>query len=139
MDLATHDGEERCKLAADHTSPDDPDTLRLAAQNGEPFGYDANGNLTTSARSTYAYTPENWLAASVNSGNAVAYLYDGDGWRARKSATGDTTYYLRGPSGELLTEWHDLGSSARARDYVYAGTRLIAAVDRPVPLTFACV
>ena len=47
-----------------------------------------------------------------------------DGVRS-EAVTGDTTFYLRGPGGELLTEWHDLGATARARDYVYAGTRLI--------------
>jgi YD repeat-containing protein len=116
----------------------DPDTLRLTAQNGVPFGYDQNGNLTSTSTATYTYTPENWLATSNAAGSDTAYFYDGDGWRARKTVTGETTLYLRGPSGELLTEWHDLGATARARDYVYAGARLLSAIDRPVSPLSTC-
>jgi YD repeat-containing protein len=116
----------------------DPDTLRLMAQNGVPFTYDQNGNLTNTSSATYTYTPENWLAAATLDGNSATYLYDADGWRARKAVTGDTTLYLRGPSGELLTEWHDLGATARARDYVYAGNRLLSAIDRPVAPLSMC-
>ena len=108
----------------------DSATLRLTAQNGRSFGYDSNGNLISEPGRTYTYTPENWLA-TVN-GTQAAYLYDADGWRAKKTAADDATFHLRGPSGELLTEWHDLGATARARDYVYAGTRLISAIDKPV-------
>ena len=116
----------------------DPDTLRLTAQNGVPFGYDQNGNLTSTSTGTYTYTPENWLATASGMGKTAAYFYDADGWRAKKTVTGETTLYLRGPAGELLTEWHDLGTTARARDYVYAGTRLVSAIDRPVSPLSTC-
>jgi YD repeat-containing protein len=116
----------------------DPNTLRLTAQNGVPFTYDQNGNLTSTSSATYTYTPENWVAAAAVNGNHATYLYDADGWRARKVVAGDTTLYLRGPSGELLTEWHDLGATARARDYVYAGNRLLSAIDRPVAPLSMC-
>ena len=116
----------------------DPDTLRLMAQDGVPFTYDQNGNLTSTSSATYTYTAENWLAAATVNGNSATYLYDADGWRAKKAVAGDTTLYLRGPSGELLTEWHDLGATARARDYVYAGNRLLSAIDRPVAPLSTC-
>ena len=115
----------------------DANSLRLTAQNGLPFGYDNNGNLISSSTATYTYTPENWLATASTTSGQASYAYDADGWRAKRVVTGDTTFFLRGPGGELLTEWHDLGATARARDYVYAGTRLIGAVDKPVTST-AC-
>jgi YD repeat-containing protein len=116
----------------------DPDTLRLMAQNGVPFTYDQNGNLTSTSSATYTYTPENWLATATDNGNSATYLYDADGWRAKKTIAGDTIFYVRGPLGELLTEWHDLGGTARARDYVYAGARLLSAIDRPVAPLSTC-
>ena len=108
------------------------------AQNGVPFTYDQNGNLTSTSSATYTYTPENWLATATDNGNSATYLYDADGWRAKKTIAGDTIFYVRGPVGELLTEWHDLGGTARARDYVYAGTRLLSAIDRPVAPLSTC-
>jgi hypothetical protein len=49
----------------------------------------------------------------------------------KRSANGSNTYFLRGAGGELLTEWKDLGTgTGTARDYVYAGSRLLNAVVR---------
>ena len=110
-------------------------TLRLIAQNDQPIGYDANGNLTSKGGTAFTYTPENWVASATGGGGAATYAYDADGWRVRKASSGRTTFYLRGPSGELLTEWHITGGSARARDYVYAGSRLLSAIDKPVRST----
>ena len=133
-----YDAHGNRQSASGSTYAYDPDTLRLAAQNGVPFGYDNNGNLTSTPTATYTYTPENWLATATDTGNQATYLYDADGWRTKKAVTGDTTLYLRGPGGELLTEWHDLGATARARDYVYAGSRLLSAIDRPVAPLSTC-
>ena len=133
-----YDAHGNRRTNANGTYVYDPGTLRLMAQNGVPFTYDQNGNLTSTSSATYTYTPENWLAAATVNGNSATYIYDADGWRAKKEVGGDTTVYLRGPSGELLTEWHDLGATARARDYVYAGNRLLSAIDRPVAPLSTC-
>jgi YD repeat-containing protein len=106
------------------------DTLRLTSQNGVPFTYDSNGNLTSKATTTFTYTPENWLGSVTEGSNQTTYAYDAGGWRAKKTTATETTYYLRSLTGELLTEWHNLGATARVRDYVYAGTRLVSAIDR---------
>jgi hypothetical protein len=45
------------------------------------------------------------------------------------SATG-TTFYIRGPHGELLTEWQDPSTDWTARDYVYVGSRMIASITK---------
>ena len=110
----------------------DVTTLRLIAQNGVPVGYDANGNLTSQGSAAFSYTPENRLASATVSGASTSYAYDADGWRTRRASSRGATFYLRGPAGELLTEWHISGGSARARDYIYAGSQLLSAVDKPV-------
>ncbi|NOT28011.1 MAG: RHS repeat protein [Acidobacteria bacterium] len=117
----------------------EPTTLRLSNQNGGAYTYDANGNQTSSPVGTFTYTPENWLASASVSGGTKTYAYNGDGWRVKQVATGDTTLFVRGLGNELLTEYHNLGTTARARDYVYAGSRLLAAIDKgAVPFTSTC-
>jgi YD repeat-containing protein len=115
-------------------------TLRLSQQGSTTFGYDSNGNLTTASGTsggTYTYTPENWLKTATGGGATTTYTYDADGWRTKKTAPGEMTFYLRGPTGELLTEWRNQMTSAVARDYVYAGSRLLSAIDRPMtPMAF---
>jgi YD repeat-containing protein len=106
----------------------DPNTLRLMSQYGVPFTYDNNGNLKSAPGRAYAYTPENWLQTAVVDNVVHAYEYDADGWRLKKLTPAGVTYYLRGLNGELLTEWTNPGPSGVVRDYVYAGSRLLAAI-----------
>lgn len=54
--------------------------------------YDANGNTVTSGGNSYAYEFENRLT-SLN-GGALSIVYDGDGNRVSKTASGVTTNYL---------------------------------------------
>jgi hypothetical protein len=52
-------------------------------------------------------------------------------WRLKKAIdNGDIHYYVRGPNGMLLTDWWNSapGGQAEVRDYIYAGSRLIAVV-----------
>jgi len=57
----------------------------------------------------------------------VSYAYDADMWRVKKQITGSaTTCYLRDPGGRLLTEWQNSSPNATVKDYIYAGSRLIA-------------
>jgi hypothetical protein len=83
----------------------------------------------------YTYTPQNMLeTATVVTGTAT-YTYDGDDWRVKRSAGGSTSYYLRGPNGQLLEEWKDPGTSTGLiRDYIYAGSRLLSRVDKSTTL-----
>lgn len=62
--------------------------------------YDNNGSTTASGGIPYAYDVENRLT-NYNSG-AVTFVYDGDGYRVRKTVSGVTTFYLvddRNPTG----------------------------------------
>lgn len=71
------------------------------------------------------------VASATKSSVTATYAYDADSQRERKTIGSSSTYFLRGKGGELLTEWTDPGTSnGRARDYVYLGSRLLAAVAR---------
>jgi len=106
-------------------------TLRLSNQNGTAFTYDNNGNTLTAGSATYTYTPQNQVATSANLGVSANYAYDADEQRVSKTTAGSTTYYIRGPGGELLTEWTDPGTSTGiVRDYINMGSRLLSAVTK---------
>lgn len=107
-------------------------TLRIKAQNGSPFGYDPNGNLTSTTNGTFTYTPDNMMETSVGPGGSASYRYDADGWRAKKESGGSVSFFLRGLHGELLTELRDPNTAGAAtRDYIYAGSRLLAVISVP--------
>jgi YD repeat-containing protein len=91
--------------------------------------YDPNGNLTghSGGAFQYAYTPDNRVQTATAGGVTTAFEYDADAWRVKKAINGGTThYYVRGPDGQLLTEWVNTSPWASVRDYIYAGGRLIA-------------
>ena len=87
------------------------------------------------ATTTYAYNQNGWMTArganaltydyrglTTGYGNA-RYLMDPDRRRVKKTVGTAVTYYLRGPSGNVLAEYTGQSLSAR---YVYAGSRRIA-------------
>jgi len=113
-------------------------TLRLQSRSGIAYTYDNNGNLKTAGPNSFTYTPENWLATAVLPGPTRTYVYDSDGWRSKRTTPDDKIFYTRGLANEVLTEWHYTSSGTRARDYVYAGGRLINAIDRTTPLPSGC-
>ncbi len=126
-----YDAHGNRRNAAGSTYEYQAGTLRLVTQNGVPFTYDNNGNLRTKPNASFSYTPNNMMASATVYGTTTTYAYDADDWRARKTSQGTTTFYLRGLGAELLTEWRDPGApTGKARDYVYAGSRLIAVVIR---------
>jgi YD repeat-containing protein len=93
--------------------------------------YDDNGNVTGGTFGTYQYTPDNLVRTSTVGGTTVDFAYDRDAWRVRRAPSGGPTqYFLRGPNGQLLTEWTNTSPTATVRDYVYAGRRLLAVVTR---------
>jgi hypothetical protein len=96
--------------------------------------YSNTGNLIDGFGGTYSYTPDNLLAVStINGGATTHFTYDADAWRLKKAVTGGTTYYyVRGPNGQLLSEWVN-SSPAAGRDYIYAGGRLIGVVSTTAP------
>jgi YD repeat-containing protein len=116
-----------------------PGTNRLRQQNNLFFTYDSNGNLKTSNLDSFAYTPDNQLETSNVQSTVVGYVYDADGWREKRFTADSATYFLRGARGELLTEAKDPGTpAASARDYIYAGTRLLSVVTAATSPGTAC-
>ena len=100
----------------------------VAGTGADSFGYDLNGNLKTSTGFTYGYTPGNMVASVTTGSGTTTYAYDGDGQRVRTGESGGVLRYaLRGPRSETLSEYEvKCGALRWVRDYVYAGTRLLA-------------
>ena len=97
-------------------------------QNGVAFTYDDNGNVLSAGSIGFTYTPQNQLETA---GSVAAYAYDADDQRVKKIVGTSTTYFIRGPNGQVITEWTDPGTvTGRIRDYIYLGTRLLSAVSR---------
>jgi YD repeat-containing protein len=99
------------------------------------YGYSASGNLISQSWPTsasFSYTADNLLDATTQNGVTTYYAYDGQGLRIRKLVqNGPTFYYTRGPSGQLLSEWlNTSGSTATARDYIYAGSILLGVITK---------
>jgi YD repeat-containing protein len=124
--------------------------LLVSAEGAEndDFTYDANGNVVENAAGSYTYTPTNMLAtASPPSGSpTTSYLYDGDDLRKAKITPAGITYYAHGQGGQLLGEDKaTAGALSPVRDYVMAGTRMIAEVTgtllsaSPQSLSFVAV
>jgi len=110
-----------------------PGTLRLKSQSGAQYTYDSNGNMKTGPSALFDYTPGNMLKLATVSGATTTYGYDADQLRVKKTAQdGTVSYYFRGPQGELLTEWKNPAGVGTIRDYVYAGSRLVATIGRPL-------
>src|SRR5262249_34016619 len=110
----------------------EPSTLRLTNQQGMPYSYDNNGNLITGPNATYTYTSDNMLESATMTAVMSIYAYDADNLRIKAVTSSGTSYFLRGVHGELLSELRNPGtSSAAMKDYVYAGTRLVAVISLP--------
>jgi YD repeat-containing protein len=108
-------------------------TFRLGTMNGTTMEYDANGNLRSGPGVTLDYTPDNLLKESTAGGKIASFSYDADQWRTYKfvqdtvQGTAVKSFFVRGPGGQLLSEWTNTGpTTAEVKDYIYAGSRLIA-------------
>jgi YD repeat-containing protein len=113
-----------------------PFHLETASGISGAMGYDDNGNLTSGPGVTYAYGPGNQLRTSTVSGKVVNFNYDADDGRVKKQVTGTggvTTYFTRGPKGELLSEWINASPQATVKDHIYVGARLISVAEAAKP------
>ena len=114
-------------------------TARLTSFTGSgTLAYDGSGNLTSDGVRPYSYTPENLLeVVGPTASPAAIYRYDGDSLRTMKidGVSGSTRYYVHGPGGQILSEFEEAcaGNRQLVRDYVYAGSRLLADVKPAVP------
>jgi YD repeat-containing protein len=111
-----------------------PGNQRLTSASGaEPdsFTYDANGNLIGRQGASFTYTPENMLELATVGPDLSLYRYDGDNLRKLKTRGGTSQYFIHGPGNQLLSEYGEPcpGQVRWVRDYIYAGTRLLAAAE----------
>jgi YD repeat-containing protein len=110
---------------------DSTNRFRLKSDGSFTLGYDVNGNIISAPQTTYTYTPENRLATAKVGPSTIRFAYDADDWRVKKAVDkGETHYYVRGPNGELLSDWWNNATATQAevRDYIYAGSRVLAVV-----------
>ncbi len=66
----------------------------LTSSGGHTLEYDADGNLTKDASSTYTYNDRNQLTELVQGSNKRSFAYDPFGRRLSKTVNGTTTSYL---------------------------------------------
>lgn len=107
----------------------DEATQRLTHDGTGLHGHDDNGNTTSVGSALYTYSPFNMMASATAGGATTPYGHDADQQRRRRSGPGGTEYFVPGPGFVPLAEYRDVdGTLTWARDYIYAGTRLIASV-----------
>jgi YD repeat-containing protein len=117
----------------------DVDTLRLMQDVNGAYTYDNAGQLSTWASRQFSYDPNGMITRTVLSDRIIDYQYDGDDQRTFSDETITATaartrsYFIHGLGSQLLSEFTQRGTQAvePTRDYIYAGTRLIASA-RPL-------
>ena len=89
------------------------------------LGYDAAGNVTSDGYFN-TYNASNQQTQAESGSYTLAQYYDGDGLRVTKYDNGPTTNYLRSTvlGGAVVVEINANNNSAR--EYVYAGSDLLA-------------
>jgi len=107
----------------------DEGSQRLTHDGTAVHGHDNNGNTTTIGSATYGYSPHNMMTSATVAGATTAYAYDADGQRRRRVGASGTEYFIHGPGYVPLAEYTEAdGTLTWQRDYIYAGSRLIASV-----------
>jgi RHS repeat-associated protein len=93
------------------------------------FGYDNNGNTISENQRQYIYNQNQRLIKVTDTGTTVLgeYVYNGNGQRVKKVASGKTTYFIYDQSGNLIEEADENGEVIS--DYIYLGGTPIARVD----------
>ena len=98
---------------------------RLAAA-----AYDDDGNLTSYQGSSYVWDQLGQLAAVNTGSESWVHTYDAFGervWSWRTDPARLDTIALRGPSGEVLSDFTEVGTAYTWEDYVYREGALLGA------------
>ncbi len=61
---------------------------------GNPYTYDANGNMLTGAGRTFTYDVENRPTSIVSGGQTTTFVYDGEGRRVKKQTGSSVVWYI---------------------------------------------
>jgi len=97
---------------------------QLTDVEGVQYAYDDNGNLTGQGSDTFTYDHENRLTQTVISGATSSSVYNGDGLRMSRTASGQTTSYIWDVHAGLPVILQD----SEGNTYVY-GLDLISRTD----------
>ncbi|MBC5785079.1 Ig-like domain repeat protein [Ramlibacter sp. USB13] len=89
------------------------------------IGHDAAGNIVGDGSSTFAYSDRGRMASATTGSGTVAYLYNGDGLRVKKSGptslvTSGASHFVYDEQGQLLGEYDANGTPLY--ETIYLGT-----------------
>jgi RHS repeat-associated protein len=133
-------GEDPNRITVGRSFEVDPSTNHLLTVDGAPVDYES-GNLLFDGYLSFSWDKRSRLRSVGHQSQTLGeYDYDSGGVRVRKSdqTAFRTTYYVRGPGGEVLSEYSKPKDSTLEphwnRDYVYMGRRLLAVVQNAKPL-----
>ncbi|PJK10574.1 hypothetical protein CO610_01605 [Lysobacteraceae bacterium NML95-0200] len=90
------------------------------------FNYDADGNITGSAGTTYSYNAFNRLASAHKNGITTHYRINALGERNFKQTGTQASYFATGPSGLLEVEYHPAHN--RWTHYLRFGSEVVGMV-----------
>ena len=80
------------------------------------YEYDAAGNMTRDVSGRiFGYDAENH---QINFNNLVAYSYDGDGKRVKKTESANTTVFVYDAFGQLTAEYESAGEATEGTQYL---------------------
>lgn len=99
-----------------------------------PETYDASGNMTNDGSNTITYDAES--RPVTVSGGSSTYIYDGNGLRVKKTASGTPTVYVFSGSKVIAEYANGNGPSSPSTEYIYGGGMLLASVGSAGTLYF---
>ncbi|HEY1629800.1 MAG TPA: RHS repeat-associated core domain-containing protein, partial [Rhizomicrobium sp.] len=91
------------------------------------FAYDANGNMTSGAGRTAAYTSFNMVSNVTEGTTNLSLLYDPEHARIQQTAPEGATYYFNDPNSGAMTErYFPVSGSSVWRSYIMADGKIVA-------------
>jgi RHS repeat-associated protein len=95
------------------------------------YAYDLAGNMTNDGSNALTYDAENRVTNSVNGGASGAYVFDGKSLRVKKTVSGSTTVYIFSGAKVVAEYASGAAPSSPAKEYLYAGSQLLATLTGP--------
>jgi RHS repeat-associated protein len=102
--------------------------LEITGPQARRFAYDAAGNTTRAASTTFTFDARNRLSQANVDGHTATYTYNAEGARVLKTTGGETTVFHYDLGGRLLAETDAAGTTLR--EYLYLDDRRLAMVAR---------
>jgi RHS repeat-associated protein len=100
----------------------------IMGANSSTFTFDADGNTYSENTRVYTYN-ENQRLIKVTDGGITTgqYMYNANGQRVKKVASGVATYFLYGPGGRLIAESNSAGTITT--EYIYLNGQLFGKME----------